>query len=780
MELTYNRIDLIIARLKNKGYRVKYTGKNSYMAQCPCHEDKEPSLAVSEGDDGRVLLKCFAGCDTEDIVKALGLSMADLFPPKEKSLKQSKPQQSEARRAYQSPTYVYTDEQGKTLFGIIRTPRKDFFAVRPDGNGGWLYGLEGVEPVPYRLPEVIKAVSEGKTVFIVEGEKDADNLRKLGLVATTNHGGAKKWRDHYSDYLVGADVVIIPDDDEPGREHAERVAQSLVGKAKSIRILELPDLPPKGDVSDWLEAGGTKEEFLALAEAAPEYEPRQELPPLQEKEDKAEDKEQETQAQKLIALAKEVELWHTSTDDCWATYAVNGHKEHWPIKRGGFRKWLTRKFYELEGKPPSAQALQDALNTLEAFAQFDGEEHELYTRLAVKDGAIYLDLANEDWEAIEITKDGWQVVKNAPVKFRRGRGVKPLSYPVKGGSIEELRRFVNVPDDDAWRLLVAFIIGVFIPYGAYPVLLLYGEQGSAKTTTSSVIKELVDPSIPLLRATPENGKDFIIAAQNSLLLAFDNVSNLPLWLSDAICRLSTGAGLGTRELYTDDEEKIFEAKRPAILNGITDIASRHDLIDRAIILTLPAIPEEKRQKEDVFWKNFNKVKPCILGALLDAVVAGLANKDKVSLTNLPRMADFAHWVVACEPALPWKSGEFMKSYRANRKEAVQAAIENDEVSSAVMRFAEQYGEWKGTATELLDKLCFIVGEKASNQKGWPKNGSILVKRLKRAANFLRANGVDIEFDIKSMSKRYIRITNIGEREDGYHAENGNEPWKLWI
>ncbi len=274
MELTYNRIDLIIARLKNKGYRVKYTGKNSYMAQCPCHEDKEPSLAVSEGEDGRVLLKCFAGCNTEDIVAELGLSMADLFPPKERPQpKQSKPKQNEARRAYQSPTYVYTDEQGKTLFGVIRTPQKEFWAVRPDGNGGWLYGLEGISPVPYRLPEVIEAVRKGEIVFVVEGEKDVDNLRKLGLVATTNHGGAKKWKPYYSDYLIGADVVIIPDNDKPGREHAERVAQSLVGKAKSIKMLELPNLPPKGDVSDWLEAGGTKEELLALAETTAEYEP---------------------------------------------------------------------------------------------------------------------------------------------------------------------------------------------------------------------------------------------------------------------------------------------------------------------------------------------------------------------------------------------------------------------------------------------------------------------------------------------------------------------------
>jgi len=269
----YNPIDLIIARLQNRGYKVKRYGKG-YLAQCPCHEDNNPSLSITEGEDGRVLLKCFAGCRTEDIVKALGLSMADLFPPNERPQpKQSKQSNEAPRRAYQSPTYVYTDEQGKTLFGVIRTPQKEFWAVRPDGNGGWLYGLEGIEPTVYRLPEVIKAVKEGEIVFVVEGEKDCDNLRKLGLVATTNHGGAKKWRDHYSDYLVGADVVIIPDDDEPGREHAERVAQSLVGKAKSIRILELPDLPPKGDVSDWLEAGGTKEELLRLAEAAREYEP---------------------------------------------------------------------------------------------------------------------------------------------------------------------------------------------------------------------------------------------------------------------------------------------------------------------------------------------------------------------------------------------------------------------------------------------------------------------------------------------------------------------------
>lgn len=487
----------------------------------------------------------------------------------------------------------------------------------------------------------------------------------------------------------------------------------------------------------------------------------------------------ETQAQKLIALARGAELWKTPTDEFFATFEVNGHKEHWPIKRGGFRRWLARKFYELEGKPPSAQAMQDTLNMLEAFAQFDGEEYEVYTRLAVKDDVIYLDLVNEDWEAVEITKNGWQVIKNAPVKFCRGHGSRPLPYPVKGGSIEELRRFVNVPDDDAWRLLVAYILGAFIPAGGYPVLVLYGEQGSAKTVTTKVIKELIDPSKPLIRSMPKEDMDLIIAAQGSLLLAFDNVNNLPPWLSDAICRLSTGAGFGTRKLYTNDEEAVFDAKRPSVLNGITDIVSRHDLIDRMIILTLQPIPENMKKKEDIFWEEFNEAKPRILGALLDVVATGLANKDKVSLTCLPRMADFAFWVVACEPALPWKSGEFMKSYRANRKEAIEAAIENNELSAAVMEFAKREGEWIGTARELLDKLSFLVGEKVSNQKGWPKAANDLTRRLNLAANFLRSSGVEIEHGGREAKRRCIRITYIGTDDDEPSMATASEPWRKW-
>ncbi len=744
-------IELILSRLD----KVKQAG-NGYMARCPAHADKNPSLSITEGDDGRVLLKCFAGCTTEDIVKALGLTMADLFPHKEKPAQHRK-------KTSQKPTYVYVNEEGKPLFGIIRTPEKQFMAVRPDKNGGWIYGMGKVTPTLYNLPRVVEAASKGELVFVVEGEKDADNLTKVGLTATTNPFGAEKWKPEYADYLISADVVIIPDNDKVGRRHALQVAQSLIGKAKRIRVLELPNLPPKGDVSDWLEAGGTKENLLSMAEQAPDYEPKEALPEKEPQEEQTKTGKI-TQSQKLVELVgiHEIGLFHTPDMDCWATIDIEGHKEHWPIKSKSFRRYLSQKFYDLEGKPPTAQAMQDALNVIEAQAQFEGPEENVYVRLSERgNAAIYLDLCNDNWEVVKITKKGWQVIKNPKIKFCRAKGALALPYPERGGSIEELRKFVNVADEQSWQLLIAFILACLEPKGPYPVLLLYGAQGSAKSTTARVIKELIDPAETILRSTPKDERDLAIAAKNSWILGFDNVSNIPDWLSDAICRLSTGAGFTTRKLYSDSEEEIFNFKRPCTLNGITEFGSRHDLIDRALILTLPEIPEKKRKQEKLFWAEFEEAKGRILGAFLDAVVVGLQRRGRIELEGLPRMADFAHWIVSCEPALPWAEGEFMANYVENRREAIETAIANDPVCEAVKEFIRIEKSWQGTATELLEELEYIVGktkvgERVIKSRAWPQNGRALSARLKRSIDFLRAVGVDITHG-RADGRKVIRI-----------------------
>jgi len=167
-----------------------------------------------------------------------------------------------------------------------------------------------------------------------------------------------------------------------------------------------------------------------------------------------------TQAEQLIHCATGVEFFHTSEGDSYATIPMDGHEETHPIKSKGFRRWLVRAYFERYERPPGTQALQDALGLLEARAQFDGAEREVHLRFAEHGGAIYVDLANDRWEAVEISTDGWQVVPGeaTPVRFRRPRGMLALPVPKRGDTVDELKQFVNVSDDDSWRLLVAWLL----------------------------------------------------------------------------------------------------------------------------------------------------------------------------------------------------------------------------------------------------------------------------------------------------------------------------------
>lgn len=215
-------------------------GEGYYQASCPAHEDLQPSLSISEADN-KILLHCHAGCETKDILKEIGLEMQDLFE--------------------QFTTYDYLDENGKLLYQARRRPNKSFYQRRPDDNDGWINNVKGITRVPYNLPDVIEAIKAGETIYICEGEKDCNRLKSLGITATTNNGGAGKWKDNLSTYFQSADVVIIPDNDQPGREHVLKVAKSLIGKARSMKIITLPGLPEKGDVSDWLDTNHTIQEL---------------------------------------------------------------------------------------------------------------------------------------------------------------------------------------------------------------------------------------------------------------------------------------------------------------------------------------------------------------------------------------------------------------------------------------------------------------------------------------------------------------------------------------
>ena len=250
-------IHRLINRLKLKGLRSQATA-SGFQAQCPAHDDQRESLSIAEGTDGRVLLKCHAGCEAKTVVAALDMSLADLF---DNSAGQT--------RAEVDSIYRYQNQDGHDLFQVVRYRPKDFRVGRLSISGGFEWGLGGVAPVLYRLPDVLEAVKAGERIFIVEGEKDVDSLFAVGLKATTNFGGAGKWRPSYSESLRDARVAIIPDNDETGRTHAQTVAAALTGVASQVKVVGLAGLPVKGDVSDWLVANHTVDELNALVESAP-------------------------------------------------------------------------------------------------------------------------------------------------------------------------------------------------------------------------------------------------------------------------------------------------------------------------------------------------------------------------------------------------------------------------------------------------------------------------------------------------------------------------------
>lgn len=447
-----------------------------------------------------------------------------------------------------------------------------------------------------------------------------------------------------------------------------------------------------------------------------------------------------TKAQTLISLANAASFFRTDDREIFASFSLNGHTETWPVKSMAFRDWLVRSYYRSnQGRPPGGQAMQDALSVIEANARIDAPKRNVFLRVGEYEGHIYVDLADDQWRAIKVTPDGWRVVPNPPVLFRRTKGMLPLPVPEPGGSLNELRPLLNA-DDETFVLIVSAMVGWLRPRGPYPLLIIEGEQGSAKTATARILRSFVDPSMVPVRKLPHDDADLAIAAKNTWLLAYDNLSGMSSVFSDVFCQIATGSGFARRELYTDSEEALFNFRRPVILNGIDEICTKPDLIDRSLIVNLPAIPPEKRRPEEEIQQELARISPRVFGALLDAISMALRQAASVRLRELPRMADFAVWLAAAEPALPWAPGTFMGLYLKSRGEATAVAMESDPLALEIQKLIEKStdGKWVGSARQLLAALP------GGNRK-LPKSANALSGRLKRCAPLLReVAGIEVD------------------------------------
>ena len=456
-------------------------------------------------------------------------------------------------------------------------------------------------------------------------------------------------------------------------------------------------------------------------------------------------------AQQLVALGSDDELFHTADNHAYVTINRDKRRETWPVNGESYRLILRGRMHQ-KGVVANRSAIDDAVATLEAKAIFDGRQHEVHLRTAAFNGRLYIDLCNDAWEAVEVSNDGWQVVANPPVKFVRTNGMLPLPAPASGGDIAELRQFINATEQD-WALVVAWLLAALRPTGPYPILLVNGEQGSCKSTACRLLRMLIDPNTVPLRNAPKDERTLMIWGKNSHVIALDNLSQVPRDLSNAMCRLATGGGHSDRKNYSDDAETLIYAVRPQMLNGIGDIATRSDFLDRALSIHLPVLPKSARKSEKELEAQFAASQATIFGALLTAVSSGLRRLPEIERMklDLPRLADFAQWILAAEAGLGWERGTFLRVLDRNADDSHELAISSCVATEAMRRYIAEKGQYDGGWEELLRKLNTFIGDR--RPEGWPKNATWLSTLIRERAPNLRGVGIEVEFHDNARPKR---------------------------
>jgi hypothetical protein len=840
------------------------TGKDGkYSARCPAHDDQEPSLSVSTGDDGKVLLCCHAGCPVEAVVEALGLTMADLFPSSRNGRakkgkaahKNSKPPRRKpppAGKSYPSVEkalqaadrlmarddarrtgrWDYHTADGEHVASVVRydlgaadgaKPEKTFRPISLHPGGWYIADPPGLWPL-YNLREL----GNNQRIVVVEGEKCADALADLGVIAVTSaHGAQAAGKTDWSP-LAGRRAVILPDNDEPGAGYANDVGAILrdLQPAATVKTLDRDFCGDRaGDdavelITHWREQGLTREQMrarlIAVADAASAHESTQdgaddghvagagpfrpriapgtggaerqgdkdgaaEAKPQPEAAGDADDAGEEAPPSvsgKLLAQAGDFQLFLATGEQDGTPYTSfqgeSGALQTHAVASQAVRDQLTIRYYRAYLRAPSDNGLKEAIATLRAKAVDEGKRCHVALRAAERDGHIYIDLGSDAWQVVEVTDQDWTIIppEKAPLRFTRHQGMLPLPTPERGGSLSELRPLVNIsPDDEnSWALLLAWLVTALRSVIACPVLSLVGEQGSAKSTLSRILRGLIDPHIVPLRRPPREVRDLMVSAANNYLLTFENLSHITADLSDTLCSLVTGGGASERRYYTNAEEVFIQAKRPVLINSIGDVVLRPDLLSRTLVLPLRGISDRARLTDQELEARLGPSRPRIFAAMLDAMVVGLRRLPNIRLEEKPRMADFFLWATACEPALGLQPGRFKQAHKENQQQTAEVALEGSPIYRYLVQLLGDTGKWEGRASDLLDFLNDRATSHEQQQQSWPKAARWLSSSLRNLHANLQLAGIGVTFDRDKTIKR-DRLICIQRLSDTTPAKN---------
>jgi hypothetical protein len=678
-------------------------------------------------------------------------------------------------------TYLSADGKGKAAID-----KEDQRRTLGSNKGGVVHLTDDIQPGATLL------VGEG-----VESVTSAMQASDLPGVAILGVGGLANVE--FSPDV--ATIILLAEEGDASRKAIDKAAPLLAEKGIKVRVAQ----PPRGDFNDLInpskEGGGPGGVAIAkmIIEAAPEWRPKRGASPKPK-----EKTERNSQASFLVELAAErCELFTDSQGEAYAAFPVahgeaEPHRETHNVRSRGFSRWLRLRFYAERGGSPSSEGMSSAIKTIEAKAHYDGARHEVFLRSANLGDRVYVDLSDDHWRAIEIDSDGWRLIDDVPVHFRREAGMQPLPAPSmidpKKG-IARLKEVLCLRDERDLVVIVAWELAALAGRPPFTVLVFLGEPGSTKTSAAFVARSLVDPNAAPLRAKPKDPHEVFVAAVHSRVVAYNNLSHVPDWLSDGICVVSEGSGESQRELFTNADESLIVACAPFLVTSIENVIRRGDLAQCTLYIHLANVSDTQRMTEEEFKLRFRRAHADILGALCSAVAHGLRTEKTLKIGALPRMANFYKWATACEGAL-WPKGTFAAAFEANALGATEDVIESDKAAFQLRLFMIERGEWTGIATQLLVELVAHVprpvreaeaayakateagkyADRAEVEKaaadlrearervrdtlgeGWPKAANALSGKLKRASPALRKAGILIEWPTRHDGPKTIRIT----------------------
>lgn len=455
----------------------------------------------------------------------------------------------------------------------------------------------------------------------------------------------------------------------------------------------------------------------------------------------------------LIDIGRRHCLFHT---DDGSAYVRAGKAVH-AIESTAYKERLAGAYFDLVGKGCNRNALSDAVTTLSARAKRQGAEHPVWIRTAMAGDVIHLDPGWPDWRVIEITAAGWRFVESGPM-FLRPKAFRPMAAPSNTPNFSLIWRHLPVATEHR-VLIAAYILAALRPGYPCPILLFSGEQGTGKSTAAKMLRSLIDPSASPLRAPPKDVRDLLVSGFNSWVLSLDNLSHLSPELSDALCRITTGGSISERQLYTNTDEVLVQLQRPIVANGIEDVATRPDLVERCIHIVLDPLPH--RAPERTLMTAFEADLPHILAGLLAALSSALRCYSGITF-DLPRMADFAQFAAAGLPELGFDAEGFLATYKANVDEGLAAGVDTSPVARAVLAFMDTRTEWTGITATLLDELNLRRESHQVRDQSWPRTPRALAGTLRRLAPALRRHGVDVTHR-RTTHARTLTLCKVSEQ-----------------